>query len=194
MPTEAPHGRFSTQHAAPLGKDGEIRRAARTEAESAPGLAHPFLFPPCPRGSGGSAVTSRGQRAPAQPRRAPGGGTGIGPVPAPGGTGTGAVPGPGGAGSGAVLGPGGTGTGAVPAPGGTGSGAAPGQKGYQDRAAPAPEWYRDRAAPAPERYWDWAVPGPGGTGAEPLRPAEHRAPPLGPGEGSLLCLPYKGLS
>lgn len=172
MPTEAPHGRFSTQHAAPLGKDGEIRRAARTEAESAPGLAHPFLFPPCSRGSGGSAVTSRGQRAPAQPRRAPGGGTCIGPVPAPGGTGTGAVPGPGGAGSGAVLGP-----------GGTGSGAAPGQKGYQDRAAPAPEW-----------YWDWAVPGPGGTGAEPLRPAEHRAPPLGPGEGSLLCLPYKGLS
>lgn len=53
MPTEAPHGRFSTQHAIPLGKYEEIRRAARTRAESAAGLTHPFPFPPFSRGSRG---------------------------------------------------------------------------------------------------------------------------------------------
>lgn len=83
MPTEAPHGRFSTQHATPLGKYEEIRRAARIQAETAPELTHPFLFPPfSPAGAAARAlpVTSRGQGAPAQlwappasgPRRPPG--------------------------------------------------------------------------------------------------------------------------
>lgn len=86
MPTEAPHGRFSTQHATPLGKYEEIRRAARIQAETAPGLTHPFLFPPfSPAGVAGRAlpVTSRGQGAPAQLRAAPSSGPRRAPSPEP---------------------------------------------------------------------------------------------------------------